>query len=172
MFPPVQILILEDSVSDTEIMLYELRSSGLEVEWQRVETEAGFLNQLDAGCDVIIADYRMPQFDAMRALRLLHERNLDIPLIVVTGSISEEVAVECMKQGAADYLLKDRLVRLGPAVMRAVQEKKLRDEKRQAEVALKESEERFRRLADNAPDIIYRYQVTPSDTVLSTLVQQ
>ncbi len=162
MFTPLRILILEDLLTDTELMLYELRSSKLEVTWQRVQTEADYLRQLNVGFDVIIADYNMPQFQAMRALQILQERGLDIPLIMVTASISEEVAVECMKQGAADYLLKDRLVRLGQVVMRAVQEKKLLEEKRQAEAALQESEERFRRLADNAPDIIYRYRVMPT----------
>lgn len=159
-FTPLRILILEDSISDTTLMLYELSCAGIEPDWQRVETEPEYLYQLDVGCDVILADYRMPQFDAMRALRLLQERGLDIPLIVVTGTVSEEVAVECIKQGAADYLLKDRLTRLGQAVTQAVQQKKVRDQKRQAEDALKESEERFRRLADNAQDIIYRYRVT------------
>lgn len=160
MFTPLRILILEDSVTDTVLMLYELSQAGIEPEWQRVETEADYLCQLDVGCDVILADYSLPQFNAIRALRLLQERGLDIPFIIVTGTVSEEVAVECMKQGAADYLLKDRLVRLGQAVTQAVQQKKVHDDKRQAEAALQESEERFRRLADNAPDIIYRYRFT------------
>lgn len=160
MFTPLRILILEDSVTDTVLMLYELSQAGIESEWQRVETEADYLLQLDVGCDVILADYTLPQFNAIRALRLLEERGLDIPLIVITGTVSEEVAVECMKQGAADYLLKDRLVRLGQAVKRVVEEKKNRVQKRQAEAALQESEERFRRLVDNAPDIIYRYRFT------------
>jgi DNA-binding NtrC family response regulator len=133
---------------------------GIEADWQRVETEADYLCQLDVGCDVILADYTLPQFNAMQALRLLQERCLDIPFIIVTGTVSEEVAVECMKQGAADYLLKDRLTRLGQAVLQAVQQKKVRDQQRQAEAALQESEERFRRLADNAQDIIYRYRFT------------
>ncbi len=162
MFTPLRVLILEDSLSDTELMLYELRSSGFELDWQRVETEADYLAQLDAGFDVILSDFYMPEFDAIQALRLLQSRGLDIPLIIVTHSISEEAAVECMKQGAADYLLKHRMVRLGQAVMHAVQQKKLRDEKRQAEAALKESEERLRRLADNAQDIIYSYRVRPT----------
>jgi len=162
MVAPLQLLIVEDSLDDTEIMLYELRLAGLEPHWQRVETEADYVAQLAVGFDVIIADYRLPQFDAMRALELLQECNLDIPLIVVTGSISEEVAVECMKQGAADYLLKDRLVRLPQAVLQTLQQKQLRQEKRQAEIALLESEARFRRLADNAQDIIYRYRIIPT----------
>ncbi len=157
---PLSVLILEDSVVDTELMLYELRNAGIQPHWQRVETEAEYLSQLNLGWDVILADYTLPQFNAIRALRLLQERGLDIPFMIVTGTVSEEVAVECMKQGAADYLLKDRLVRLGQAVVQAVQQKKMRDEKRLAEVALKESEERFRRLADNAQDVIYRYRFT------------
>jgi len=161
MFPPLRILILENSLTDTELMLYELRSFGLQFDWQRVETEPDYLACLDASFDAILSDFNMPQFEAMRALQLLQERGLDIPFIIVTGSISEEVAVECIKLGAADYLLKDRLVRLPQAVLQAVQRKKLRDDKRQAETALQASEERFRRLADNAPDIIYRYQITP-----------
>jgi PAS domain S-box-containing protein len=161
MLTPLRILIVEDSLTDTELMLYELHSSGIKADWQRVDTEPDYLAQLSGDFDVIISDFNMPQFDALRALQLLQSRGLDIPFIIITGSISEEVAVECMKQGAADYLLKDRLVRLGQAVMHAVQQKKLHDEKRQAESALKESEERFRRLADNAQDIIYRYRLTP-----------
>ncbi len=162
MLMPLRILIVEDSLTDAELMLYELRSSGIKPDWQCVDTEPDYLAQLAADFDVIISDFNMPQFDALRALKILQECNLDIPMIIVTGSISEEVAVECMKQGAADYLLKDRLVRLGPAVIQAVLQKRLRDQKRQAEAALQESEERFRRLADNAPDIIYRYRVTPT----------
>lgn len=162
MFPVLRILIIENSLADVELMLYELRCSGLRFESQCVETETDYLACLDAGWDVILSDFNLPQFEAMRALQLLQERDLDIPLIIVTGSISEEVAVECIKLGAADYLLKDRMVRLGQAVTQAVYQKQLRDQKRQAETALQASEERFRRLADNAPDIIYRYQVSPT----------
>ena len=140
MLTPLRVLILEDSLSDTELMLYELRQAGIEVDWQRVETEQDYLPQLDAGFDVILSDFHMPQFEAMRALQLLQERGLNIPFIIVTGSISEEVAVESMKQGAADYLLKDRLVRLGQAVLHAVQEKKLRDERQRAKERSEELE--------------------------------
>lgn len=162
MFQTLRILILENSLADTELMLYELRRSQLEIEWQRVETESEYLACLNPGWDVILADYNLPQFGAMTALRLLQARGLDIPFIIVTGSISEEVAVESIKQGAADYLLKDRLIRLEPAVIQAVQQKQLRDQKRQAETALQASEARFRRLADNAQDIVYRYRIAPT----------
>lgn len=138
MLTPLRVLILEDRPEDAELVLYELRRAGFDPSCQRVETEADYLARLQRDLDVILADYSLPQFDALRALQLVQERDFDIPFIVVTTSLSEEVAVECMKQGAADYLLKDRLARLGLAVRRALQEKKLRDEKRRAEVALHE----------------------------------
>ncbi len=154
MSTPLRVLILEDQMSDVELMLHELRQAGFDPDWQRVETEADYLAHLGADFDVILADYNMPQFDAPRALRLLQERGLDIPFIIVTGSISEEVAVESMKQGAADYLLKDRLARLGPAVAHALEQRKLRVEKRRADQALRDSEKRFRALIDHSSDAI------------------
>ncbi len=143
MSTPLRVLILEDREVDAELMLHELHTSGFDPQWQRVETEADFLAHLDPALEVILADYSLPQFDALRALRLLEERHLDIPLIVVTGSISEEVAVECIKQGAADYMIKDRLARLGQAVVRAREDKRLRVEHRQAEEALKKRMEQL-----------------------------
>ena len=140
---PLHLLILEDREADAELMLHELHASDFDTAWQRVETEADFLAHLDPGLEVILADYSLPQFDALRALHLLVERDLDIPLIVVSGSISEEVAVECMKQGAADYILKDRLARLGQAVACAMEDKRLRVEHEQAEHALKNKMEQL-----------------------------
>ena len=90
--------------------------------WRRVETEEDYLAHLQAGLDVILADYTLPQFDALRALQLLQERGGDIPFLIVSATIGEELAVSAMRQGAADYLLKDRLARLGPAVIRVLQE--------------------------------------------------
>ena len=136
MATPLHVLILEDAPDDAELMLLELRQAGFEPAWHCVETEAAYRDHLDQGWEVILADYTLTQFDALRALALLKERGLDIPFIVVTGSISEEVAVACMKQGAVDYLLKDRLARLGPAVQHALEEKRIREEKQQAEEQL------------------------------------
>ncbi|TMA56214.1 MAG: response regulator, partial [Deltaproteobacteria bacterium] len=110
----------------------------------------------------------LPQFDALRALQLLQEHGLDIPLIIVSGLISEEAAIECLKQGAADYLLKDRLARLGPALTHALQEKKLRDEKRQAEVALWEEAQVAAALARVGRELI---ALLDTPTILDRLCQ-
>ena len=134
----LSILVLEDRQEDAEMMIRSLRSAGIAFQWQRVETREQYVKALDDPWDVILADYRLPQFDALQAIALLQERRLDIPVIVVTGSISEEVAVECMKQGAADYLLKDRLARLGPAVHQALEARRMRAQKQEAEEALRQ----------------------------------
>lgn len=149
---PLRILIVEDRADDAELVIYHLHQSNLQFDWQRVETEAAYLEAIEQGIDVILSDYNMPTFNALRALELLQERGLDIPFIVVTGTINEETAVDCIKRGATDYLLKDRLARLGPAMTTALADKKLRDEKLQAETALQKSEERFRALIENAVD--------------------
>ena len=152
----LRVLIVEDLLTDAELMVRELLRAGFDPHWQRVETEPDYLASLNSGRDVILADYNLPQFDALTALRRLQERGLDIPFIIITGSISEEVAVECMKRGATDYLLKDRLARLGPAVAQALEQRRLRIAKLQSEAALRESEQRFRLLAENATDMISR----------------
>jgi PAS domain S-box-containing protein len=150
----LNVLILEDQPADVELMLYELRRSGFELNPKCVETETDYLACLQPDLDLILSDYTMPQFDAPRALFLLQERDLNVPFIIVTGTISEEAAVACMKQGAADYLIKDRLARLGEAVRHALQQKQLYYEKQQAELALRESEEKFRTIFSKALDVI------------------
>jgi PAS domain S-box-containing protein len=145
------VLVLEDRPEDADLMLHELRKADFDPAWDRVESEPEFLAHLAPELDLILADYHLPQFDALRALGLLKESGLDIPFIVVTGSISEEAAVSVMRQGASDYLLKDRLARLGPAVVHAIDQKRLRDEKGRTDFALNESERLYRALFQNAP---------------------
>jgi diguanylate cyclase (GGDEF)-like protein len=136
MTTPLHVLILEDSIMDAELMVHELRRAGFDPQWQRVETEADFLAQLDQELDIILADYSLPQFDAQRALEHLNQRGLDVPFIIVSGCIGEERAVECMKSGATDYLLKDRLTRLGQAVRKGLEERLLRDDRQRVEEQL------------------------------------
>ena len=144
MSSPIRVLLLEDRADDAILLARELTRHGFEPEWSRVETRAEYLDALARRPDVILADYTLPRFDALEALRLLRDQALDIPFIVVTGTIGEERAVECMREGASDYLLKDRLTRLGPAVTRALEEKNLRDQKLAAEeAALQKLKERL-----------------------------
>lgn len=132
----LNVLILEDQISDAELVLYELKQAGFSPNWQRVDTENDYLNNLNPSLDIILSDYSMPQFSATRALNHLQASGFDIPFIVVTGTVSEEVAVECIKRGASDYLLKDRLSRLGQAVVQALDRKRNRIEQRKTEEAL------------------------------------
>jgi signal transduction histidine kinase len=119
---PLKILIVEDSPADAELVLAELRRAGFAPEWKRVEDEAGFLAELKNAPAIILSDYSMPRFSGLRALELLRASELNIPFILISGTVGEEIAVEAIKQGASDYFLKDRLARLGPAVRRALQE--------------------------------------------------
>ncbi|MBI5032638.1 MAG: GAF domain-containing protein [Chloroflexi bacterium] len=164
MTAPLHILILEDSSTDAELMAHELDRAGFNLTWERVETETEYLAALDSMPDLILADYSLPKYDARRALQSLQERGLDIPFIVITGSINEEVAVDTMKRGATDYLLKDRPARLGAAVASALEQKQLREQNWRADQALRESEERFRALVERSQDAIAL--ANPDGTIL------
>ncbi len=119
---PIHVLVVEDSKEDAELCLHELRRAGFDPTFQRVENAEDFLGALRATVwDVILCDYTMPQFDAMEALRLLRDSARETPFIVVTGSIDEETAVDCLKRGVNDYILKENILRLGPAVQQALQ---------------------------------------------------
>ena len=147
---PLRLLILEDRRSDEKLIVRELRDSGFDPEWTRVETEQEFRAQLSPDLDVILSDFSLPTFDALQALKLTREAGLETPFIVVSGSIGEHVAVDLMKQGATDYLLKDRLGRLGPAVQNALEQTRLREDKKKAEDARRSSEALFHKLVDNS----------------------
>lgn len=125
----LNVLILEDRPEDAEVMAAELRRGGFDLSWIRADTERDYLAGLSSEVDVILADYSMPGFGALRALELLDESELDIPFIVVTGYLSDEDAAATIRAGAVDYLLKDRLARLGPTVERFLREKKIKAER-------------------------------------------
>ncbi len=145
---PLHVLILEDSPTDADVMLGHLREAGYSPEWRRVETEADYLAHLEPALDLILIDSTLPAFHGRRALEILRERGLDIPAIIVTGTISEEAALDLLRLGAADYLLKDRLERLGTAARNAFAQRVLRRERAAAEAASQASEARARLLAE------------------------
>jgi PAS domain S-box-containing protein len=150
----LRVLILEDSETDAELVLNELARAGYEPDWRRVDNETDYLNCLSTELDVVLADYSMPQFNVLRALQLMKKQSMDVPFIIVTGTVGEEAVAECMRQGARDYLLKDRLGRLGSAVERVLQEKRLNDERNRAVNALRENEEKYRNLFESSPEPI------------------
>ena len=151
----LRVLHVEGNPFDAELVLAELRSSGFEPDSRRVETEPDYLAHLDPAPDVILADYDLPGWDGLKALRLMQERGLDIPFILVTGTLGDELAAECVKRGADDYIIKDRMARLGLAVENALEQKWLRDQKRKSEATLRDSEKRYRTLFQDSRDGIF-----------------
>ncbi len=134
----LNVLILEEHAADFELLQNELQRFGFAGRYERVKTEVEFLERFHAKPDVILADYVLQGFDALRALELLQQSGLIIPFIVVAGTAGEDAVVECMKRGASDYVLKGRLLRLGPAVKRALEEAEPRRQKRAADQALRQ----------------------------------
>jgi two-component system, cell cycle sensor histidine kinase and response regulator CckA len=156
MNPLLHILIVEDSEDDLLLLLRELRRGGYTPDYVRVETAAEMQAALDRqSWDIVIADYTLPRFSGPEALELLQQKQQDIPFIIVSGTIGEEAAVAAMRSGAHDYLLKDNLTRLVPAVARDLRESQERQQRLWAEQALQESEERFRQLAENITESVF-----------------
>jgi two-component system, cell cycle sensor histidine kinase and response regulator CckA len=142
---PLRVLIIEDVPMDAELVEYELGRARIPFEARRVDTRERFLAELDAfGPDVILSDYTLPRFDGMAALELARSHAPATPFLIVTGSINEETAVGAMKAGAADYLLKSNLARIGPAIEGALARIRARTEKARAEAALRRSEANLR----------------------------
>jgi len=145
---PLAILLIDDSPDDVELILFELRHRGLQVEGRRVEDATGMRAALaEQRWDLVLSDYSMPRFDTQGALAILHEHDLDIPFIVVSGFIGETTAVDLLKAGAHDFVPKDKLTRLVPAIEREMKEARLRQEHREAQVALVESRSQLQELS-------------------------
>jgi len=152
MITSLRVLLVEDSENDAVLIMRELRRGGYDPTVERVDTPESFQAALAKQTwDVVIADYAMPRFSGVSALRLLQAHDLDAPFIVVSGTIGEETAVATMKAGAHDYVMKDNLARLVPAIRRELKEAKERRARRQAEQALRKSEARYSTLLAQAP---------------------
>ena len=153
---PLKILVVEDSRDDAELLVRAVNKAGYEPAYSLVQNAAGMRAELDRQpWDLIISDYVIPGFGGIAALKVLQESGQEIPFIIVSGKIGEDVAVEALHSGANDYLLKDRLTRLGPAIDRALKEASQKRKRSQAEQALRESEERYRRLVESCPDAMF-----------------
>lgn len=137
---PIRVLLVEDNPADCELVLRELGRAGFQPRWERVETEEDFMKRLNPEVDLVLSDYSLPQFNGMRALELQRGSFPDIPFILVSGTIGEDAAVEAIKLGASDYLLKDRLIRLGSAVQNALDQRRLREERRKLEEQFRQSQ--------------------------------
>jgi len=151
----LRVLILEDVATDAELMERELRKAGIAFSSMRVETKEAFLKELKGFApDIVLADYSLPQFDGLSALAIIQEQCPDVPFILVSGAIGEELAIEAIKSGATDYVLKQRLSRLGHTVRRALREVEERTVRKQTEEALKQSEEQLRTVFEASLDTI------------------
>lgn len=134
MVTPIRLLIIEDSKDDAELLAHHLKQGGLEVVYERVEREEELIAALEQSpWDIVLADYFMPQFDGISALRIIRNRGEDIPFIFISGAMGEDVAVLAMKEGAQDYIMKGNLTRLVPAVEREINEFQIRKKRREAE---------------------------------------
>ncbi|WDT75346.1 MAG: ATP-binding protein [Candidatus Manganitrophus sp.] len=152
---PLQVLVIEDSAEDAELLIDALRRGNYDPTYERVETPEAMTAALDRQrWDIVFGDYSMPHFDGVSALNLLRKRGLDIPFIFVSGTIGEDTAVDSMRNGANDYVMKGNFKRLIPAVDRELREAAERRERRWAEAALRQNEDYFQSLIEHSSDII------------------
>lgn len=148
----MRVLMVEDFSADAELIRRETRKVLPFAEFLRVETQEEFLDAIQAFApNLILSDYKLPRFDGLTALKLALEHAPDVPFIIITGSMNEDTAVDCMKNGAWDYVIKDHLKRLGPAILSALEQRELRRERKRALEDLKESEERYRSILELSP---------------------
>lgn len=151
----IKALFVDDSQDDVLLLARMLTKGGCDLSWERVETQAEMRAALlSADWNIVICDFKMPDFDGLAAIALLKELSPSTPIILVSGTIGEETAVECMKAGACDYLMKNNLIRLVPAVERELREAQIRKERTIMERELRESERQYRQLVDQSNDAI------------------
>ncbi len=168
MTKPLRVLIVEDSEDDAEIIVYQLERGGYAPIYQRVDNAAAMTLALEQQqWDIVLADHSLPRFSGIAALALLQEKGLDLPFIIISGSIGDEIAVAAMKAGAHDYLMKGNLSRLVPAIERELQEATSRRERQQIQSELRESEDRWQLALRGANDGIWDWNIKTSEVFFS-----
>ncbi|MGH8101973.1 MAG: PAS domain-containing protein, partial [Chthoniobacterales bacterium] len=170
MHSPLRVLHLEDNLADTELVQARLEGEGIACEVTRVETDEDFVAALKRErFDLILADYTLPSFDGLSALRIAHQHTPNVPFIFVSGTLGEDVAIEALKTGAVDYVLKTRLARLAPSVMRALREGQEKAERQRAEEELKREQQRFMDMVNSVGGIVWE---ADAETFAFTFVSQ
>src|SRR2546426_8824042 len=162
----VRVLMVEDVADDAALVERELRRAGITGATRRVESERAYREALRTFApDIILTDHTLPTFGAAAALRIALVKSPGTPVMIVTGSLDEETAADYIKAGAADYVVKHHLERLGPAVQRALALSRARDEQTRSQEQLRDSEARYRTLVDGVRDVIFA--LAPDGTVTS-----
>src|SRR5258706_8457581 len=152
----IQLLCVEDIPTDVVMLNHALREGGLRFRSKRVETREEFLHELEYHPpDVILSDHGLPSFDGFTALAIARSQCPDVPFIFVTSALGEEMTISTFESGATDYVLKNDLSKLAPAVERALREAKERTDEKRRDLLLRESEERYRRLIEFCPDAFF-----------------
>jgi PAS domain S-box-containing protein len=168
---PLAVLLVEDSEDDAELVVREIQRAGYAPQWRRVDTEEGLVAALrEQAWDVITCDYVMPRFSAPAALACVQRLGVDLPVIIVSGQVGEEVAVTAMKAGAHDYVSKHRLARLVPAIERELREAEARRARRRAEDTLRASEEKYRALIETLNDVVFELDPDGRFTYVSPVI--
>lgn len=169
----LRILFLEDTPEDAELSVATLNEASYDCQWERVETRDEFLERLQTSeYDLVLSDYNLPTFDGISAAKLFVDLDLDIPFVLISGTLGEEAAVESLKAGATDFVLKTKLFRLPSVIERALNEKEEHRRAKRAEKALTASEEQYRDLVENAIDIIYTHDLKGNYTSVNKAGEQ
>lgn len=160
-------LVVDDSEDDAFLIIQELKKCGYKPVFERVETAVSMKRSIEEKqWDIVLCDYKMPEFSAPEAIDLLKKSNIDTPVIIVSGAIGEETAVNCMHMGARDYVMKDKLSRLCPAITRELEEAESRIKEKHAKIALIRSEDRFRAQYQVSPIATFTWEKIGDDFVL------